>query len=156
VCVKSFEEVVMIDRRQLLAAGGWLSVLGTRTAEASPSGESAASGLGQQFSPQTAQEIVAALKDVRTAVVAGPSFSEILPVRAKQLEFLKANGKFPDFIDVGSDVWFAVHDWHVRLLQQLVFGRDPGGRYTLMLGFTALVLRPEAIVNFISTPYDNR
>ena len=49
-----------------------------------------------------------------------------------------------------------VHDWHVRLQQQVVFGRDAVGRYTLMLGFTALVLRPEAVLSFISTPYDNR
>jgi hypothetical protein len=146
----------MIDRRQLLIAGGWLSMLGAPTVAAVPSGEGTAAGLGQQLSPQAAQEIVSALKDVRTAIVAGPSFSEILPVRTKQLEFLKANGKFPDFIDAGSDVWFAVYDWHVRLQQQLVFGRDPGGRYTLLLGFTALVLRPEATANFISTPYDNR
>jgi hypothetical protein len=146
----------MIDRRQLLAAGGWLSVLGARGAEAAPSGEGAAAGLGQQLSPQAAQEIVSALRDVRTAIAAGPSFAEIVPVRTRQIEFLKANSKFPDYIDVGSDVWFAVYDWHVRVQQQLVFGRDPGGRYTLLLGFTALVLRPEAVATFISTPYDNR
>ena len=45
----------------------------------------------------------------------------------QQLSYLKANGKFLDFIDVGSDVWYAVHDWHVRLQQQLVFGRDAVG-----------------------------
>ena len=110
----------------------------------------------QQLSPQATQDIVNSLKDIRAAIAADMSFAEIAPVRAKQLDYLKANGKFPDFIDVGSDVWYAVHDWHIRLQQALVFGRDPVGRYTLMLGFTALVLRPEAVVTFISTPYDNR
>jgi hypothetical protein len=47
-----------------------------------------------------------------------------------------------------------VHDWHVRLHQPLMFGRDAMGRYTLMLGFTALVLRPDVVANFISTAYD--
>jgi hypothetical protein len=119
-------------------------------------GDDAMAGAGQQLSPQGTQDITNAIKDIRTALAAEWSFAEIAPVRAQQLNYLKANGKFPDFIDVGSDVWYAVHDWHVRLQQQLVFGRDAVGRYTLMLGFTALVLRPEAVVSFISTPYDNR
>ena len=129
----------MIDRRQLLTASGLLGALG-----------------GQQLSPQNAQDIVVALKDIRTAIAADGSFAEIIPVRNKQLEFLKAQGKFPDFIDVGSDVWYAVHDWHIRERLQLVFNRDVTGRYTLMFGFTALVLRPEAVPTFISTPYDGR
>lgn len=136
----------MIERRQLLTMSGLLGAL-------APDGDAAA---GQQLSPQATQDIVNAIKDVRTTLAAESSFAEIAPVRAKQLDYLKANGKFPDFIDVGSDVWYAVHDWHVRLQQTLVFGRDTVGRYTLMLGFTALVLRPEAVVTFISTPYDNR
>ena len=110
----------------------------------------------QQLSPQATQDIVNAIKDIRTTLAAESSFAEIVPIRTRQLDYLKANGKFPDFIDVGSDVWYAVHDWHIRTQQSLVFGRDPLLRYTLMLGFTALVLRPEAVPTFISTPYDNR
>jgi hypothetical protein len=137
----------MIDRRQLLTASG---LLGSFV----PGGGDAAAG--QQLSPQATQDLVNAIKDIRTALAAESSFAEIAPVRSRQLDYLKANGKFPDFIDVGSDVWYAVHDWHVRLQQPLVFGRDPLLRYTLMLGFTALVLRPETTPAFISTPYDNR
>jgi hypothetical protein len=136
----------MIERRQLLTMSGLLGAL-------APNADSAA---GQQLSPLATQDLVNALKDIRTTLATESSFAEIAPVRAKQLDYLKANGKFPDFIDVGSDVWYAVHDWHIRLEQTLVFGRDAVGRYTLMLGFTALVLRPEAVVTFISTPYDNR
>ena len=138
----------MIERRQLLTMSGLLGAL-------APGGDAEAAA-GQQMSPQVTQDITNAIKDIRTAIAAEMSFAEIAPVRAKQLDYLKANGKFPDFIDVGSDIWYAVHDWHIRLQQALVFGRDAVGRYTLMLGFTALVLRPEAVVTFISTPYDNR
>jgi len=141
----------MIDRRQLLTMTGVLGAL-----VPGGHGDPDAPAAGQQLSPQAAQDIVNGLRDIKLAIAAGPSFTEILAVRAKQVEYLKAQGKFPDFIDVGSDIWYAVHDWHVRLQQQLVFGRDVAGRYTLMLGFTALVLRPEAVASFISTPYDNR
>jgi hypothetical protein len=141
----------MIDRRQLLTASGLLGALAPaeKTADA-------AIGAGQQLSPQAAQDIVNGLKDIRTAIAVGPSFTEIMPVRVRQMDYVKANGKFPDFIDVGIDVWYAVHDWHIRLQQQLVFGRDGVGRYTMMLGFTALVLRPDSAATYISTPYDNR
>lgn len=141
----------MIDRRQLLTVSGLLGALAP-----SEKTEDAALGAGQQLSPQATQDIVNALKDIRAAIAVGPSFTEIMPVRLKQMDYVKANGKYPDFIDVGIDVWYAVHDWHIRLQQQLVFNRDGVGRYTMMLGFTALVLRPDAVPAFISTPYDNR
>ena len=139
----------MIDRRQLFTVGGLLGALGPA------GGDDAAYGVGQ-LSPQAAQDLVNALKEIRMTIAAGESFAEIIPVRSRQVDFLKAQGRFPDFIDVGTDVWFAVHDWHVRLQQPLVLGRDATGRYTLMLGFTALVLRPDVVAGFISSPYDNR
>jgi len=145
----------MIDRRQLLTMSGILGALAP-AGESGAGGESAAFGAGQSLSPQATQDIVNALKDIRSAIAAGPSFAEIMTVRTRQMEFVKAQGKFPDFIDVGIDVWYAVHDWHIRLQQQLVFGRDTVGRYTLMLGFTALVLRSDSAASYISTPYDSR
>jgi hypothetical protein len=106
-------------------------------------------------SPQAVQDIASALRDIKLTMSAESSFAEILPLRSRQVDYLKARGKFPDFIDVGSDIWYAVHDWHVRLQQPLMFGRDAMGRYTLMLGFTALVLRPDVVPSFISAAYDN-
>ena len=141
----------MIDRRQLLTVGGLLGAL-------APSEEATASGMGQ-ISDRQASDLVSALKNISSAigqVAAQQSFDAILPVRARQVDYLKANSKFPDFIDVSADVWMAAYDWHVRLQQPLSLGRDATGRYTLLLGFTALVLRPDVAANFISTPYDSR
>jgi hypothetical protein len=141
----------MIDRRQLLTVGGLLGAL-------APAEEAAASGMGQ-ISDRQASDLVSALKNISSAigqVAAQQSFDAILPVRSRQVDYLKANSKFPDFIDVSADVWMAVYDWHVRLQQPLTIGRDGSGRYTLLLGFTLLVLRPDVAANFISTPYDNR
>lgn len=141
----------MIDRRSLLTAGGLLGAL-------APAGEGTAYGVGQ-MSDHAAADMTTALQKISSAigaVAAHESFDAILPLRNRQVEYLKANNRFPDFIDVSVDVWMSAYDWHVRLQQALTLGRDSTGRYTLMLGFTALVLRPEAVVTFISTPYDNR
>jgi hypothetical protein len=139
----------MIDRRQLLTVSGLLGAL------APASGEDEPNGAGQQLSTQAVQDIVSALRDIKQTISAESSFSEIQPLRSRQVDFLKARGKFPDFIDVSADVWYAVHDWHVRLQQPLMLGRDGAGRYTLMLGFTAIVLRPDVVPSFISSAYDN-
>jgi hypothetical protein len=139
----------MIDRRQLLSVSGLLGAL------APVSGEDVPNGSGQQLSTQAVQDIVSALRDLKQTISAESSFSEIQPLRSRQVDYLKARGKFPDFIDVSADVWYAVHDWHVRLQQPLLLGRDGAGRYTLMLGFTAIVLRPDVVPNFISSAYDN-
>lgn len=141
----------MIDRRQILTVGGLLGAL-------APGGgpdDGVAAGVAQ-MSDKNVQELVSALKGVGTAITQQQSFDALTPVRNRQLDFLRANAKFPDFIDVSLDVWMNVHDWHVRLQQPLVLGRDVNGHYTLMLGFTALVLRQDMVPNFIGTPYDNR
>src|SRR5262249_9459630 len=65
------------------------------------------------------QEIVQALNDLRKTLDGWHSFSEIGPIRNRQLDFLRASGKLPDFIDVGTDVWFGVYDWHVKHLQPI-------------------------------------
>jgi hypothetical protein len=141
----------MIDRRQLLTVGGLLGAL-------APAGEGTAYGEGQ-MSDRAAADVIGALQKISSAlsaVAAHESFDAILPLRNRQVDYLKANGKFPDFIDVSADVWMSAYDWHVRLQQPLTLGRDSTGRYTLLLGYTALVLRPDVAANFISAPYDNR
>jgi hypothetical protein len=60
----------------------------------------------------------------------------------------------PDFIDVGSDIWIMVYDWHVKHFQPLSLSRDAGGRYLLLFMQTTLVLRADAVPNYIGTPYD--
>ena len=141
----------MIDRRQLLSVAGLLGAL-------APAGEGAAYGEAQ-VSDRAAADVVTALQKISSAittVAAQASFDSIAPLRTRQADYLRANGKFPDFIDVSVDAWMAAYDWHVRFQQPLTMGRDATGRYTLMFGFTALVLRPDVAPNFISAPYDAR
>lgn len=141
----------MIERREVITLGGLLGGLVAGTGDAS----GAAVAVGE-MSDKSAQDIVNALRAITNAVSAAQSFDAINPIRTRQYDYLKATNKFPDFIDVSVEVWSAVYDWHVRMQQPLVLGRDLNGRYTLMLGFTQLVLRPDVAPNFISTPYDTR
>lgn len=75
--------------------------------------------------------------------------------RAQKLHY-RAHGRFPVWIDVGTDVFESVYDWHVRNLQPLTVGREPNSRYTIVFFFSTIVLRPDVEPNYISVPYDER
>jgi len=139
----------MLARRRMLGT----TLVGGFFGAAMPRAESQSG----QTSERQVMEIVDALKDIRKALEAPQgSFVEIAGIRQKQVEYLRATNKFPDFIDVGIDIWFAVHDWHIKHLQQATIGRDANGRYTITMLSTQLVMRPDLVANFISAPYDNR
>ena len=137
----------MVDRRQLFKTamfGGFAARPGSADAATQPIPE------------RQAQEIVDALKSVGRALDTAHSFTEIAELRQRQAAFLRAEGKFPDFIDVGIDVWMGVYDWHVKHHLPMTLGRDASNRYTIQLLATTLVLRPDMVPTLIGTPYENR
>ena len=81
---------------------------------------------------------------------------EIQRIRSQQRTFLKANQKFPDFIDVGIDVWERLHDWHIKNRQPLTIVRTGDGHYGMPFMATTLVLQQEQAENYISWGYDVR
>jgi hypothetical protein len=107
------------------------------------------------------QAIADAIDKLRTEVVKaqectlGPC-TAVAVVRAQQNTFLRANQKFPDFIDAGIEAWQAVYDWHVKNHQPITTTRLPDGRYGLAFMFTTIVLRHENTPNFIGLGYDAR
>jgi hypothetical protein len=129
----------MFSRRELLAGA--------------VAGSVAAPEAGQS-SDRYLQEVSKEIKDLRLAIEAPRSFPEIQRVRTRQIEFLRSQTKFPDFMELGVEVWFGVYDWHVRHLQPIALGRDPNGRYTLVLMGTVLILRVDADANLLGVPYD--
>jgi hypothetical protein len=146
----------MIGRRRLLGASVMAGVLGTTAAG------DAEAGNVQQRSARDDEElgrVRRAIEEVRDAIREerrAREFVELGAVRRAQQAFLSANGKLPDFIEVGMDVWFGVHDWHIRWQQPLAIGRDLSGRYTIKLMETTVILRADAPASFMGIAFDNR
>jgi len=90
---------------------------------------------------------------VRHAIETSP---ELAHIRDQQRIFLKANQKFPDFIEVGVGVWESVFDWHVRHQQPLSVSRNADGRYVMAVAFSTLVLRPEMSDGYVGGGMDAR
>jgi len=82
--------------------------------------------------------------------------SVVATIRHQQNVFLRANQKFPDFIDAGVEAWEAVYDWHVKNQQPIATTRLPDGRYGIAFMFTTIVLRYENTPNYIGLGYDGR
>ncbi len=142
----------MVHRRAVLTGtmlGGALSAL-TMPAEA------AGSQTAGPASDRLLEEVAKAVRTVRDEIERQYTFWEIEAVRDQARTFLRANGKFPDFIEVGSDVWQRVYDWHVRFQQPIALGRTGDGRYTILLLATNVVMRPDLAAGFIGVGYDLR
>ena len=81
---------------------------------------------------------------------------ELERIRQEQRVFLKSNHKFPDFIEIGIDVWEKVYDWHVRHQQPMTAARAADGRYVMTVMFTTLILRPDQASNYVGYGFDAR
>jgi hypothetical protein len=145
----------MIDRRQIVTGGVLGSAIGALGAEAAAAAQSSGSG-GTEAVERGLAQVVRALDRLRESVDNQRSFPEIAAIREVQKTYLRANGRVPDFVEVGVDVWYNVNDWHVRWMQPVVTGRDGVGRPTMAFGGTVLVLRTDSPPAFIGLPYDNR
>ena len=143
----------MVSRRELITAG----VAGTLTT-AAPA-RSLASGEEQEANREGQREIARQIQNVeevlRSAYLS-PSLSHgvIARLRSDFETFIRANQKFPDFIEVGVAVFWEIYDWHVKHQQQVMVTRLADGRYALQFMFTSLILRPEQDRNFIGIPFD--
>lgn len=103
------------------------------------------------------EAVAAAIADLQKTIERGLDVSpELARIRDQQRTFLKANQKFPDFIDIGIAVWEKLYDWHVRHQQPLNVGRTADGRYVMTVMFTTLILRPEQDNNYVSFGFDAR
>ena len=144
----------MPDRRAVLnrmAFGGMLWAFDA------PARSEASPGDPPAQDPAADREALArAVQGFRDEIAHQGTFWEIAPVRDQFRTFLRTTGKFPDFIEVGSDVWQQVYDWHVRYGQPLAIGHTADGRYTIVLMQTTVILRPDLAPAFIGLPYDNR
>ena len=81
---------------------------------------------------------------------------ELARIREQQRIFMRANQKFPDYMEVGIGVWENVYDWHVRHQRPVTISRTTEGRYTMALMETLLLLRPEQAETFVGFGFDAR
>jgi hypothetical protein len=148
----------MMSRRTVLGGpvvGGLLASLAP-VAEPRPAEAAAPQKETEQAIQEGSRALAKAVQDLRDELKRQNDFWELGPLRDPIRMFLRSTGKFPDFVEVGVDVWQQVYDWHVRYQQPLTLGRNAEGRYTIMLMGTMVVMRVDTTPAFVGIPYDNR
>ena len=137
----------MISRREVVTAG----VLGTLA--------------GSTADVEAAQDagIIRALRDINeelqrlggvvdsTSRVTSGGLGEI---RQRFTVHLRAAGKFPDFMEIGTDHFYEVYDWHIRHQQQIQITRISEQRFAIQWMFTQLIVRYEVEPKFLGVPFD--
>ena len=141
----------MISRREVVTAGV-LGTLATGAAEAS-GGQSDA-----QLSASV-RSLEDKLSELKLSVEQGlrgnsMNYGNVGQVKAVIQKYAKVSGKFPDWCEVGLDVFYDVYDWHVRHQQQIQITRIAEQRLAIQFMFTQLILRWENVETYIGTPYD--
>lgn len=143
----------MLSRRELIAAG----VAGGLTA--APDGASALPVAEQEPDREGQREIARQIGGIDRTLNSAFLTSSVAhgfvgKMRGDMEQFIRANSKFPDFMEIGIAVFFEIYDWHVKNRQQLLVTRLTDGRYSMQFMFTSLILRPEQDRNYIGVPYD--
>lgn len=139
----------MLSRREVLAGG----LVGGMA------GESVGEVEEQPGEREALREIQRAIEGIERSMTRGfnslPLSQNFIAALRKYFDqFIRGNGKFPDFCDVGLSCFYEVYDWHVRNSQQIIATRQADNRYTIQFMFTTLILRFENEPNFIGIPYD--
>ncbi len=155
----------MLTRRNLLASGLFGGVAGAAQRAQGPAvaptadGGTGARGDGQ--SDAAINSLRSVLEDIRRELhdqySCGSSLCpDIDQIRQEQRRFLKGSNKFPDYIDIGIDIWERLIDWHVKHQQHLAINRTGDGKYAMSFGVTTLVLRPDMGGSYMSLGYDGK
>lgn len=143
----------MISRREVVTAG----VLGTLATGATPSpAEAVQNDAGVRAALVEIKDELEELKDHVQAGLLGSSLDRgrVGQVKGRIETYLKSAGKFPEFIDIGTSVFYDVYEWHVKHQQQINVTRMADQRLMIQFMFTQLILRWENDSNYISAPYD--
>ena len=81
-------------------------------------------------------------------------WSGVSRVRQQQRTWIRSTRKYPDFIEIGLDVWDNIWDWHVVYQQPLNVTRVADGRYAMSFMFTTLLLRSDQSPDFVGYAFD--
>ena len=143
-----------MTRRSLLTGGVFTGLAGGGTAALSTA-EPSLPQSSRAEETKVLEQILEELKRQRGGCSpASCGFAD--SIRSQQKSFLKSRGKFPDYIDVGIDVWEQMHDWFVMAGQKPEAGRMQDGRYGMNFMFTTLILRHDMPGSHIGLGYDAR
>jgi hypothetical protein len=142
----------MVERRVVM--GG--SLLAGLTALASPAVAAEASARAVDDLQDVSSSIKGLQRTVEDqfATIYTAKWHGVGRIRQQQHTWMRSTQKFPDFIEIGIDIWDNMYDWHVVHQLPVTMARTGDGRYTMVFMFTTLVLRPDQAPDYVGFAFD--
>ena len=136
-----------MERRNLVGGG----LVAGLTALMAPEADAAAAQRGDNG------DVTRAVEELRQTIQGNYNnpWRVIAQVREAQRVWMRANYRYPEFVDIGLDIWDGLYDWHVRFQQPINVARMQDGRYAMSFMFTTFVLRPDMLPNYVGPAYEN-
>jgi hypothetical protein len=134
-------EHTMITRRELMATG---------------LGAGAVGGTGDAALIQDTQllsNMLTELREIRRAVsIQGTEAIE--KIRDSQRTHFKNTGRFPQYIEVGYNVFQSVVDWLIAVQQPVTLSLSAESRYAIVFLATTILLRQDFQDNYVGQGFD--
>ncbi len=142
----------MISRREVVTAG----VLGSFAGASAPAEAGQSNEAVLKEGLKTIGDEMESVSNALEQGLVGPSVAAgaIGRVRERFTTHLRSHGKFPDFMEIGSNIFYDVYDWHVRYTQQIQITRISDQRFAIQFMFTQLIVRWEQDPNYLGVPFE--
>jgi hypothetical protein len=139
----------MVERRAVMG-GSLLAGLSTLM---SPSGAEAAAQSNLEGVSDSIDQLRRTVENQFTNVYTN-KWQGVVRIRQQQHTWMKSTQKYPDFIEIGIDVWDNIYDWHVVHQHPVNMSRTSDGRYAMVFMFTTLLLRPDQAGDYVGFAFD--
>jgi len=84
------------------------------------------------------------------------AYGYIPKLREAYTLYWRTNGKFPEFCEVGSDVFYDLYDWHIKNALPIPVNRLADGRMVITFMYTQLIVRVDQVPGYIGVPFDRQ
>jgi hypothetical protein len=131
-------------------------VLGSLTASATPADAAASQDQETAQAMTRVNQTLTRVADSLEYGQRGPvlAYGALADIRTRLTVHLRSAGKFPEFMEIGVDVFYEVYDWHIRYGQPIQITRISEQRFAIQWMFTQLILRWEQDPKYLGTPFD--
>ena len=157
----------MLTRRELVTG----SALGAMAAASTTAAVEASTGVAGHESAEPQEVDNAALRTIAakttemdqtldglSGVVRSNSlaFGFVPRLRDAYTLYWKTHGKFPEFCEVGTSVFYDIYDWHIKNRLPIPVSRFADNRVAITFMYTQLLVRTDQSADYVGIPFDRQ
>jgi hypothetical protein len=84
------------------------------------------------------------------------AYGHVPKLREAYTLYWKSHSKFPEFCEVGTDVFYDIYDWHIKNRLTAPVSRIADGRMAITFMYTQLLVRVDQTPGYIGIPFDRQ